>query len=53
MGSYNWQSLYVQDLPDLEEMLNTQKSLIEEKYGECHMKIDTLIMMLLKKLYYI
>lgn len=45
MGSYNWQSLYVQDededLPDLEEMLNTQKSLIEEKYGECHIKIDT------------
>lgn len=45
MGYINWQSLYVQDededIPDLEEMLNTQKSLIEEKYGECHVKIDT------------
>ena len=46
MGGFNWQSLYVQDededLPDLEEMLNEQKSLIEVKYGECPIKKDSL-----------
>lgn len=46
MGGFNWQSLYVQDededLPDLEEMLNEQKSLIEVKYGECPIKKGSL-----------
>lgn len=45
MGHTNWQSLYIQDededIPDLEELLNTQKSLIEEKYGKCYVKVDT------------
>lgn len=45
MGHINWQSLYVQDededIPDLEDMLNTQKSLIEEKYGEFTIKTNT------------
>lgn len=45
MGGFNWQSLYVQDededLPDLEEMLNEQKVLIESKYGECPIEKDS------------
>ena len=45
-GPYEWQSLYVQDededLPELEEMLNEQKSLIETKYGECLIKKDSI-----------
>ena len=45
MGYINWQSLYVQDenedIPDLDDMLNTQKSLIEEKYGEFAIKTNT------------
>lgn len=46
LGHYEWQSLYVQDededLPELEEMLNEQKSLIETKYGECLIKKDSI-----------
>lgn len=46
MGGFNWQSLYVQDgdegFPDLEEMLNEQKTLIESKYGECSIKKGSL-----------
>lgn len=46
IGGFNWQSLYVQDenedLPDLEEMLNEQKSLIEAKYRKCYIKEDSL-----------
>ena len=45
MGNYNWQSLYVQDededIPDLEDMLNEQKILIEAKYKKCYIKMDT------------
>lgn len=46
IGGVNWQSLYAQDtdedLPDLEKMLNEQKSLIEIKYGDCLVKKDSL-----------
>ena len=41
-GGYEWQSLYCADegekLPELEKVLNEQKSLIEAKYGECFVK---------------
>ncbi len=41
-GGYEWQSLYCGDegeeLPELEKVLNEQKSLIEAKYGECFVK---------------
>lgn len=45
MEGFNWESLYArdedEDLPDLEEMLNEQKSLIEAKYGKCLIKKDS------------
>lgn len=43
MGFNNWQSLYVEEdnLSNLKEMLNKQKSLIELKYEECKLKKDT------------
>lgn len=41
-GGYEWQCLYCADegeeLPELEKVLNEQKSLIEAKYGECFVK---------------
>lgn len=45
MEGFNWESLYArdedEDLSDLEEMLNEQKSLIEAKYGKCLIKKDS------------
>jgi hypothetical protein len=44
-GGYEWQSLYCADedeeLPELEKVLNEQKSLIKAKYGECFVKPDS------------
>lgn len=44
-GGYEWQSLYCEyedgESPELEKVLNEQKSLIEAKYGECFVKQDT------------
>lgn len=46
-GEYEWQSLYMEyeteeEYDELKEVLQTQKQMIIEKYGECNIKEHTL-----------